>query len=372
MPPETIQRLLRLAPLAEIFARLDAVAPPVAGRDIDVAAGVGRVLAADVTAAMPLPAQAMALRDGFAVAAQAVTDAGPYAPVAITPLWVESGAPLPAATDAVLAPEAVTVTGGLAEAVAAASAGDNVLPAGADAGTTALRHAGEPLRASDVAALRAAGLRRVVVREPRLRVVWTHAEVGPDQDAVAAMIVRDIAGLGGYARVDWAPSEAELSRLLAQDDQDAVIGIGGTGVGGRDRSVSALARIGRLDVHGMGIRPGETAALGTVQSRPVLLLPGRLDAALALWLVVGHRLLARLTGRVTPEPLPKVTLARKVVSTIGLAEVFPVGWHDDGVAPLASGYFPLQALTRAAGWILVPPDSEGFPPGAQVELRPLP
>jgi len=60
------------------------------------------------------------------------------------------------------------------------------------------------------------------------------------------------------------------------------------------------------------------------------------------------------------------------VSTIGLAEVIPVGWHDGGVVPLASGYFPLQALTRAAGWILVPPDSEGFPPGAQVELRPLP
>ena len=372
MPPEPIQRLSRLAPLPDIFGRVDAIARPVSAREIDLADGVGRVLGADVVVAAPLPTQAVALRDGWAVASDAVADAGPYAPIPIAPVWVDSGAPLPPSADAVLAPEAVTVTDGLAEAVAAAGVGENVLPAGADAGATPLRRAGAPLRVSDVAALRAAGLRRVAVREPRLRVAWTHAHIDLDLHVLATLIARDIASQGGDAQVDWAPGEAELSELLAREDCDAVIGIGGTGAGARDRSVSTLARVGRLDLHGMGIRPGETAALGQVQTRPVLLLPGRLDAALAVWLIVGRRLLARLAGRAADAPAAKVALARKVVSTIGLAEIILVGWHDGGVEPLATGYFPLQALTRAAGWILVPPESEGFPAGATIELRPLP
>jgi hypothetical protein len=40
--------------------------------------------------------------------------------------------------------------------------------------------------------------------------------------------------------------------------------------------------------------------------------------------------------------------------------------------PLASGYFPLQALMRAQGWLLVPPESEGFQSGATVDMYPLP
>ena len=57
-----------------------------------------------------------------------------------------------------------------------------------------------------------------------------------------------------------------------------------------------LAREGRLAVHGIALTPGETAALGFVGPRPVLMLPGRLDAALGVWLVVGRRILERLAA----------------------------------------------------------------------------
>ncbi len=61
--------------------------------------------------------------------------------------------------------------------------------------------------------------------------------------------------------------------------------IGGSGLGLADRSVLALAKAGRVEAHGIAISPGETAAFGLVGSRPVLILPGRIDAALAVWLV---------------------------------------------------------------------------------------
>jgi molybdopterin molybdotransferase len=47
----------------------------------------------------------------------------------------------------------------------------------------------------------------------------------------------------------------------------------------------------------------------------------------------------------------------------------PVARGADGVEPLASGYLSLQALARADGWILVPPESEGFAAGSMVEVR---
>src|SRR5690606_35703328 len=94
-----------------------------------------------------------------------------------------------------------------------------------------------------------------------------------------------------------------------------------------DANVHLLAREARLAVHGIALTPGETAALGFAEQRPVVLLPGRLDAALAVWLTVGRRMLARLAATNTAkekEPEETLTLARKVTSTVGLAEVIPV------------------------------------------------
>jgi molybdopterin biosynthesis enzyme len=102
----------------------------------------------------------------------------------------------------------------------------------------------------------------------------------------------------------------------------------------------------------------------------VLLVPGRLDAALAVWLTLGCHLLARLSGRTEqPVGLPAV-LTRKHASPLGLAEVVPVRAKDGKAEPIASGYWPLSAILGVNGWILVPADSEGYPAGAEVVLRP--
>src|SRR5262249_11475637 len=151
-----------------------------------------------------------------------------------------------------------------------------------------------------------------------------------------------------------------------------VIVIGGSGTGQRDRSVSELARQGTLAFHGVGILPGETAAFGTIGQWPVLVVPGRLDAALAAWLLLGRPLLARLCGYEDQEQATPVTLTRKIASPLGLAEGVPVRREADGVVPLASGYLTLQSLARADGYVLIPADSEGFAAGSPVEMRPLP
>jgi molybdopterin molybdotransferase len=377
-PPEPQLLPSRLVPLREVLARIDAVVRPAAPRAVELSAAAGRVLAADVLVEAPLPPTAVALRDGWAVRVDQVADAGPYAPAALTPApaFVEVGAPLPPDADAVLPPDAVTMRDGVAEATATVVPGDGVLAAGADAAPgRPLCRAGARIRALDVAVLRAAGIPRVAVRTPRLRVVTANVFIDAVDDTVAPLIARAIDAEGGTADIvrvalDGAPA---LERALQESQHaDAIVVIGGTGAGRHDASVRTLARFGQVDVHGVGLVPGESAAIGVINARPVLLLPGRLDAALAVWLVLGRHLLMRLAGRSDPEPATSARLARKIVSTVGLAEVVLVRRCAGGIEPIASGVFPLQALAQADGWVLVAPDREGFPPGATVDMYSLP
>jgi molybdopterin molybdotransferase len=220
MPPPALQQLLsRLAPLREALARIDALAAPVEPRDVELAAAAGRVLAADVLVVAPLPATAVALRDGWAVRAETVADAGPYAPVPLAPapVFVAVGAPLPSDADAVLPSDAVTVRGGVAEATATVAPGEGVLAAGADAEPhRPLRRAGTRLRALDLALLRAAGVPRVAVRAPRLRLVTANTFVDAVDDTVAPLIARAIDGEGGAADIVRVALDGALDRVLQE------------------------------------------------------------------------------------------------------------------------------------------------------------
>jgi molybdopterin molybdotransferase len=192
-------------------------------------------------------------------------------------------------------------------------------------------------------------------------------------DAAMHLIAGEVAAVGGRILGDeQGTSAARLDAALSDDTADAIIAVGGTGSGRHDASERALARIGRVEAHGIALSPGETAAFGLVGPRPVLILPGRLDSALAVWLVIGRRLLARLSGDIAEETTTKARLSRKVASSLGLTEVVPMRMHDGAAEPIASGYVPLSALAQADGWLLVPADSEGYPRGAEVVIRPWP
>jgi molybdopterin biosynthesis enzyme len=65
-------------------------------------------------------------------------------------------------------------------------------------------------------------------------------------------------------------------------------------------------------------------------------------------------------------------LTRKIASSLGLVDIVPVRRVAEGVEPLGSGYLTLQSLACADGYVMVPADSEGFPVGAHVDMRPLP
>jgi molybdopterin biosynthesis enzyme len=366
MAADDEQKIARFTPLTQALAAIDALTGPVTPREVEIGDSIGRVLAADVVASK-LPPRAVALQDGWAVAADDLADAGGYAPAQLArrPLRIESGDEMPAGTDAVAPPETIVTRGAVVEAVEAVTAGEGVTPAGSEADPSKpLRKAGERVGPVDAAVFMAADIASVSVRAPRLRVVLAREDLRLMPPL--HLIARDCAARGGTAMVR---NGIELEDALAADDCDAVIIVGGSGSGRRDRSVRALSQVGTVAVHGVGLMPGETAAIGEVGTRPVLIVPGRLDAALAVWLTLGRRLLARLSGCIGPERAAMLTLSRKVTSTVGLAELVPVRRDGPDVEPLAGGHLPLWALARADGWLLVPAESEGYPAGATVAVN---
>lgn len=366
---DTLQRIERLTPLREVLSHITSSLAPLEPVEMALADATERVAAEDVVLSEPLPPAAIALIDGYAVAAETTADASAYAPMPLAVARrIDAGQPLPRGADAVIGYDAVISDAVGVQALAPVAPGEGILPRGADVRPgEALQLAGMQLRLVDLAVLVAAGLTRIAVRAPRVRIVAARADTVLGQ--IVAMIATLVRRSGGEVLPCGA---ADPAAALASEEAHVVVVVGGSGEGSDDRSVQTLARLGRVDVHGVAIGPGQSSALGAVGDRTVLVLPGRIDAALAAWLLIGVPLMRQLTHATEDRPSFMVRLERKIASTIGLLELVPVRVHEEKAMPLASGYLPLRALSQANAYILVPAESEGYPEGVNVSARLIP
>jgi molybdopterin molybdotransferase len=360
--------------LDALLALLPGLVPP---RRVPVAAAVGRVLAETLVALGPVPPERTAARDGWAVASADTQGAGSYspAPLVSAPLWVRSGSQLPPGADAVL-PDWAVLEGPLPQAVEPAAPGEGVRLPGEDvAAGIVLRPVGERLRATDLPALHACNFDQVAVRAPRVALVGCGDELVADwaRDGLGPFLAALLAAEG----VDPLPrppvpdsAEAIAAALLAvAAETDLVLLLGGTGNGREDRAAEGLAAAGRVALHGLGSRPGASAGVGLAGGTAVVLVPGRWEDAYAAWLLLVRSAVRHLTGMARIER-PRARLTRKVASAVGLLDVVPVRRAGPGLAePLAVGALPPGVLAAADAVLLVPPSSEGYDAGADVDLE---
>ncbi|WP_137179772.1 molybdopterin-binding protein [Roseomonas sp. AR75] len=353
--------LTRLTPPEAMRAALLAGVVPVAPQHLPLADAVGRVLAGDLRSARPIPAQAIALREGWAVAAEATLGASPYAPMPLpgAPAQLRAGDPLPPGTDALLGPFDLDQDP-LPQALQAVAPGENIRRAGEDlAPSDLLLRSGEALRALHLPGLLACGIAQVALRAPRIAVLDSETGLGVMLAALAVAEGADV--MSRRAGAD----------TLRDGTEDAILMIGGIGESSDDPAPRALAAAGTLLAHGVAARPGLAAGIGRIGATPVLLLPGRAEDALAAWWLLGRPLLRLLAGAVPPPPR-QARLARKVASSIGLAEFVPLRFPEPGLAePLAVGALPLGVLARAEALLVVPPDSEGYEAGSAIACEDL-
>lgn len=371
MRPRTLQALD--AALALMAARVRAVP----AQRMSLGEAEGAVLAEAVTSPADRPAATCALADGWAVNAADLSGADPYAPVMLdaAPAMVEIGDPMPEGCDAVLSFEAVTVIGPFAQAVEEVAPGRGVLPAGGDARAGAiLGEAGTRIGLGLIAALRSAGVEGVRARRAHVHLITTGGHGLDRLDATGALLAGLIESHGGASVEQVAAKDAEdLTRLLASIVGAAAFVVGGSGEGPSDRSAAAIAQGGELVFHGVGLLPGESSGFGLHAGWPVLLLPGRPEAALAAFMALGRPLLDALSGTArTSYGSRSARLARKVVSAPGMAEVRFVRLRGEIAEPLPGPVLPLGLLGAVDGALFLPPGSEGHSEGAEVAVHLMP
>jgi molybdopterin molybdotransferase len=118
--------------------------------------------------------------------------------------------------------------------------------------------------------------------------------------------------------------------------------------------------------HGIALQPGRTCAVGRIGTVPVIALPGAPDQALAAWWTLALPALERLSGRQARRPVT-LPLARKIASSVGIAEIVLLERNGEAWMPLAVGDLPLETLARADAWLVIPGGSEGHAAGTPID-----
>jgi molybdopterin molybdotransferase len=158
---------------------------------------------------------------------------------------------------------------------------------------------------------------------------------------------------------------------MTASEWDVLLVSGGTSVGREDHAPRLVAELGELPVHGLALRPGSPAGIGFIGKRPVFLLPGNPVACLCAYDLFAGRAVRLLGGR--PDELPYRAVERPVAAPLssvpGRVEYVRVMDGPDGVRPVpVSGASVLSTTVVADGFVLVPPDRDGYRPGESVTV----
>jgi molybdopterin biosynthesis enzyme len=352
---------------AALAALLDGLTP-VAPSFLPLDQALGRIGAVMPPLVHAQPANDTAKTDGWACRALDLAGASAYSPLALiaVPTWVEAGDAMPEGCDCVLNADLVDCSGPMAQVFGEATPGQGVRRTGEDmeAGRP-LIIAGHRLSAADLLAARSAGVDEIAVRSPRVRVIDVAAPTG---ETFTGHLIADSARASGTTVSDIetvARNVASIAKALDNRACDLIILIGGTGAGRADATAEAIAARGALIAHNIALQPGRTAAIGRLDAVPVIALPGAPDQAFAAFLALVQPVIDRLSGRSARRDtiLP---LARKISSTVGLAEIVLLKQEQDRWRPLAIGDFSLDAMRLADAWLAIPSGSEGYAAGTPV------
>lgn len=352
------------AVLAELLDGLVPVAPVF----VSPALARGRISAETANIATALPERHRATIDGWALRSLDLAGASPYSPVRLleAPVWVEAGNVLPDGCDCVLKRDHVDCEGPLAQAYADAIPGEGIRRAGEDvaSGRPAVV-TGRRVESTDLLVAHAAGLETIAVRTPRVLLLDV---VAVDGSSLAKQLIAELLeNEGADVSIQTTPRDANaIAHALSGPDCDFVVTIGGTGFGHFDATAEAFHLSGLLFAHGIAVRPGSTAAAGRLQKRPMVALPGAADQAFAVYHALVRPVLDHLACR-TARVSIELPLARKISSTVGMAEIALFQQQQSSWFPLAVGNLSLDQLRLADAFAVVDGGSEGYPAGAPVE-----
>jgi molybdopterin molybdotransferase len=394
---------------------------PSGNENVPLLESLGRVLAAPVLADRDFPPFPRATRDGYAVraadlsmlpatlkvigeikagAANTALHVGPGEAASIM-----TGAPAPSGSDAVVMVEYTSLAGDQVQIAKGVSAGDNIVPVGAEAKRSAtLLFAGLRIEPAAIAAAASVGESQVAVyTKPRVAILATgdelvelHASPGPTQirNSNSYSLAAQVQAPGAEPiLLPIAPDEPNRLRELIRQglDADLLLLSGGVSMGKYDLVEQALDEFNsEFFFTGAQIQPGRPVVFGRANwgtdtsiraANPPLPgrkyffgLPGNPVSTMVTFELFVRPMLEALAG-LSPRKLIflHATLKSEIKTKPGLkrflpavlsgefeqAEVELVPWHGSG---------DIAATVRANCYVVIPPDREVFEAGEWVPV----
>ena len=395
------------ADVEEVLAFLAKTVARLGPEPVDLLACVGRVLAEEVTSEFDVPGFDRSAMDGYAIRGEDSFGASAYDPLCFDLIGeslpgrpfsgrvqagkavrIMTGAPMPDGADAVVMAEVCEEIQGVVELRDAVAPRKNVGATGEDIRAGALViEAGRWLRPQDGGLLASIGVSSVAcVRRPRVQLLITGDELLPpgsrpkgacivDSNSVMlrALVERDAGEVIPHSIV---PDRVELIRSILEDSNaDVLLVSGGSSVGQEDHAPRLVAELGRLDFHGIAMRPSSPTGIGRLPGgecgRFVFLLPGNPVSCLCAYEFFAGPAIRAMGGRPLewPHRRARLPLARKISSAIGRVDYVRVAVEDGMVVPIStSGASILSSTVRAAGAVIVARGCEGMPEAEEVEV----
>ena len=391
--------------LEEARERILAAVPVLPREQVSLLDASQRIVAADLTAPIDLPAFDNSAMDGYAVVAADLQAASPKQPARlkvtaqipagatrtaeIAPgqcARIFTGSPIPVGADAVVMQEDVVRDNDIASFVEPARPWENVRLRGEDVkrGSVVMR-AGERVTATTTALLGALGISEVPAhRCPLVAMLATGNELrlpgqplGPGQiyESNRVALATLLANAGAVPRLlPLVPDTLDASREAlhrAFHECDVVVTTGGVSVGEFDLVKEAFGQLGgKLEFWRVAIRPGKPFVFGTLGQKLLFGLPGNpvsafVTAALLVWPAVLR------TQGTTNVALPSQYAIAKdtFINKTDRRHFMRVHIDSEGGASLSGlqASHALSSLARANALIDVPP-SVVFERGARVQV----
>ena len=307
---------------------------------------------------------------------------------------IPTGGRLPAGADAVVPVEEARRRGRSVYFSRTCEAGDFVYKTGSDVKKGELVLAkGRAIRAQDVGMLLSLGVDRIrVFARPRVALIATGSELTNDSGSSEAGKVRnshtqifaELIRENGGEVVDLGivpDDEEKIASALeaALREADVVLTFGGASLGKSDLVEPVLRGLAKdgVVIHGIRMDRGRVTGVAEVQGKPVVMMPGPIQAAMNAFVIFALPFMARLSGE-SPrfEPVLQARLSEGWEARNRFRNFTKVlyvklrrGRAGISARPMTEETESMKLMTSSDGFVIVPESTVRLRAGDEVTVR---
>ncbi|MFA6941246.1 MAG: molybdopterin biosynthesis protein [Clostridiaceae bacterium] len=354
----------------------------------------GRISFSPVFAKMSSPFYNSSAMDGIAAKSSKTNGASEKNHIelieGIDYIVVDTGDPIPKEFDCVIMVEdLINLDNGNVAIYKGAYPWQNIRPIGDDIVETQLiipsRHTIRPM---DIGAMIAGGVNQIsVFKKPVVGIIPTGTEiVEPGTILTVGDIVEFNSRVFGAQVEEWGGTPHRYN--IVKDDYpaiketvakaieecDMVIINAGSSAGREDFSSKVIEELGQVCVHGISIKPGKPAILGSISGKPIIGIPGYPVSAYFVMENICQRVVKAFLGlKKEEEKYVDTYLTRRIMSTLKYLEFVRVKIGYIGgrfiATPIGRGAGTTMSLVRADGVIEIPQETEGYEAGTKTQAK---